>query len=60
MDASAWWQDGAHNKGKQSDRVLASRRWAHCFRPRFEKHADGTPYRNNPDIISGRRSATRG
>ncbi|HWU91596.1 MAG TPA: hypothetical protein VN253_30220, partial [Kofleriaceae bacterium] len=50
MDASAWWQDGAHTKGRQSDRVLASRRWVHCFRPRFEKDREGNPLRNNPEI----------
>ena len=28
MDASAWWQDGDHTKGKTSDKALRSRRWA--------------------------------
>ncbi len=51
MDASAWWQDAAHTKNRQSDRVLASRRWAHCFRPRFEKNEKtGELLRNNPEI----------
>jgi hypothetical protein len=45
MDASAWWQDGAHTKGRQSDRVLAARRWTHCHRPRPEPEK-----RNNPEI----------
>lgn len=45
MDASAWWQDGKHEKNRQSDRVLASRRWSWCYRPRFEPEK-----RNNPEI----------
>jgi hypothetical protein len=50
MDASAWWQDGAHTKNRQSDRELASRKWSHCYRPRFETDKDGKPLRNNPEI----------
>ncbi len=50
MDASAWWQDGAHSKGRRSDRELAARRWTHCHRPRPEKGRDGLPMRNNPDV----------
>lgn len=50
MDASAWWQDSAHTKGKQSDRILQSRRWTHLYRPQ-PPHSDGTPRRNNPEIV---------
>ncbi|MDQ3295084.1 MAG: hypothetical protein M3619_00680 [Myxococcota bacterium] len=45
MDASAWWQDGAHTKGRQSDRLLAARRWSFCYRPRPEPDK-----KNNPEI----------
>lgn len=44
MDASAWWQDGAHQKGKQSDRILRARGWTALFRPQ----ADSL---KNPDIV---------
>jgi hypothetical protein len=44
MDASAWWQDGAHTKGKTSDKVLRRRRWVHLHKP--QKDSD-----RNPDII---------
>jgi hypothetical protein len=50
MDASAWWQDSAHAKGKQSDRILASRRWTHLYRPQ-PPYEDGTPRRANPDVV---------
>ena len=51
MDASAWWQDGAHVKNRQSNKIMASRRWSHCFRPRFEKDPrTGEFLRNNPEI----------
>jgi hypothetical protein len=50
MDASAWWQDSAHAKGKQSDRILASRRWTHLYRPQAP-YEDGTPRLANPDIV---------
>ena len=50
MDASAWWQDGDHTKGKTSDRALRARRWTHLYRPQADRD-DGTPVRSNPDIV---------
>lgn len=44
LDASAWWQDGAHSKGKTSDRAFAARRWAFLYKP--QKESD-----RNPDIL---------
>lgn len=43
MDASAWYQDGAHNPGKTSDRKFRDRRWAHLYKP--QKGSD-----RNPDV----------
>ncbi len=50
MDASAWWQDGEHAKGKASDKALRSRRWTYLYRPQADRE-DGTPRRNNPDVL---------
>lgn len=50
MDASAWWQDGAHTKGKTSDQVLRARKWTWIYRPQ-PNNPDGTPIKVNPDII---------
>lgn len=50
MDASAWWQDGAHTKGKTSDQVLRARRWTWLYRPQ-PNNPDGTPVKVNPDIV---------
>lgn len=44
MDASGWFQDGAHTKGRTSDRALAARRWTFLYKP--QKDSD-----RNPDII---------
>lgn len=44
MDASAWWQDGAHTKGKTSDRKFRAREWTHLYKP--QKDSD-----RNPDIV---------
>jgi hypothetical protein len=44
MDASAWWQDGAHNKGKTSDKAFKSRGWTHLYRPQKDSN-------RNPDIV---------
>lgn len=44
MDASAWWQDGAHHKGKKSDKEFRARGWYHLHRP--QKDSD-----RNPDIM---------
>jgi hypothetical protein len=43
MDASGFFQDGAHNKGKTSSLVLQSRRWAHLYPP--QKDSDRNPDR---------------
>jgi hypothetical protein len=44
IDASAWWQDGAHTKGRTSDRALRARGWVWLYKP--QKDSD-----RNPDII---------
>ncbi|MDQ3276644.1 MAG: hypothetical protein M3Q39_16840 [Actinomycetota bacterium] len=44
MDASGFWQDGAHTKGKTSELVLRARNWRHMYKP--QKDSD-----KNPDII---------
>jgi hypothetical protein len=44
MDASAWFQDGAHTKGRTSDRVFRARKWTFLFKP--QKDSD-----RNPDIV---------
>lgn len=44
IDASAWWQDGAHTKGKTSDRRLAARGWTLNYKPQRESD-------RNPEII---------
>jgi len=44
MDASAWWQDGEHHKGRTSDRKLRARGWIHLYRP--QKDSD-----RNPEIV---------
>lgn len=50
MDASAWWQDGAHSKGRTSDQVLRARKWTFLYRPQ-PNNPDGTEVKRNPDII---------
>lgn len=35
-DASAWWQDGAHTKGKKSDKRLIARDWRNLAKPQRE------------------------
>ncbi len=44
LDASAWWQDGAHSRGRTSDRVFRARRWSELHRPQSESN-------RNPDRI---------
>jgi hypothetical protein len=44
MDASAWWQDGAHSTGKTSDLKLRARGWVHLYRPQKDSN-------RNPDIL---------
>jgi len=52
MDASAWFQDGAHTRGRTSDQVFRARRWTNLFKP--QKDSD-----RNPDIVE-RCKATNG
>lgn len=40
MDASAWWQDSEHHKGKKSNLILAARRWTFCYRPQKDSNAN--------------------
>lgn len=40
-DASGWFQDGAHQKGRRSDRALAARNWSFAFKP--QKDSDRNP-----------------
>lgn len=42
-DASGWWQDGAHHKGRKSNLVLASKGWNDLHRPQRDS-------RDNPRI----------
>ncbi len=44
MDASGWFQDGAHNRGKTSDLALRARGWRYLYKP--QKDSD-----KNPDIL---------
>jgi hypothetical protein len=44
MDASGWFQDGEHTRGKTSDIKLKARRWRWLYKP--QKDSD-----RNPDII---------
>lgn len=50
MDASAWFQDGAHAKARTSEKWLRARGWIHLFYPQ-PPLPDGTPVRKNPDIV---------
>lgn len=43
-DASGWWQDGAHTKGRTSDRAFAARRWTYLYKPQADSDA-------NPDVM---------
>lgn len=40
MDASAWWQDSEHQKGKRSDKILSARRWTFLYRPQKDSNAN--------------------
>lgn len=44
MDASGWFQDGAHTKGRTSDLALKARGWRFLYKP--QKDSD-----RNPDIM---------
>lgn len=44
LDASAWWQDSAHNVGKQSDRIFRQLGWSYLYRPQRS-------HKRNPDIV---------
>lgn len=52
MDASAWWQDGDHTKGKTSDKALRARRWTWLYKP--QKDSD-----RNPDIVERCKATNR-
>ena len=43
-DASGWFQDGAHTKGRTSDQALRARKWTALYKP--QKDSD-----RNPDIV---------
>lgn len=43
-DASGWWQDGAHTKGRTSDQAFRARRWTWLYKPQEDSD-------KNPDII---------
>ena len=51
VDASGFYQDGAHNKGKTSDTYLRARRWTALYKP--QKDSDANP------AISERMKAAR-
>lgn len=50
VDASAWYQDGAHTQGRTSDRMLKSRRWTDLHRPQPDSD-------RNPAIIERMKTA---
>ncbi len=41
IDASGFYQDGAHTQGRTSDRFLRARRWTHLYKP--QKDSDRNP-----------------
>lgn len=49
MDASAWWQDGEHSKGKSSDKKLRARRWTFLYRPQVDEK--NVEKKRNPDVV---------
>lgn len=44
VDASAWWQDGAHTKGRTSDKALRARQWTFLYKPQPDSD-------KNPEIV---------
>ncbi len=44
MDASGFWQDGAHSKTKHSDQRLRERGWVYLYKP--QRDSD-----RNPDVV---------
>lgn len=44
MDASAWFQDGEHNRGRTSDLKLRARGWRSLFMPQRDS-------KRNPDLV---------
>lgn len=42
-DASGWWQDGAHTKGRTSDQAFRARRWTWLYKPQPDSD-------KNPDV----------
>lgn len=51
MDASGFFQDGAHTKGRTSELYLKKRDWRFLFRPQPPRLEDGTPVLDNPAIV---------
>jgi len=43
-DASGWFQDGAHTKGRTSDQALRARRWTWLYKPQADSD-------RNPDVV---------
>jgi hypothetical protein len=43
-DASGWFQDGAHTKGRTSDQALRARKWTSLYKP--QRDSD-----RNPDLV---------
>lgn len=42
-DASGWWQDGAHTKGRTSDQAFRARKWTWLYKPQPDSD-------KNPDV----------
>jgi hypothetical protein len=55
MDASGFWQDGAHARARTSEKWLRSRRWEWLFYP--QPPVDGVDVLKNPDIVERCRAA---
>jgi hypothetical protein len=45
LDASAWWQDGAHTRGRSSSDIFKSRRWP-VYPPQSKRSEKGEHARN--------------
>ena len=48
LDASAWWQDGGHTRGRSSSDIFKSRRWN--VRPPQSKRTDKGAFARNPAV----------
>lgn len=59
MDASGFFQDGAHSRGATSDKALASRRWTELYKP--QKESDRNPeIRERCKVANSRLKAASG